>query len=107
MAEAPTLQIDFSGNILIQVEVHPNSSKSGIYGYNKWRDRLKVFTKSAAINGQANKELIKIIANLFNLKNTDIVILQGELNKLKKIKIINTNADFINNKILEVLEEFT
>ncbi len=104
MTKVPTLQIDFYGNILIQVEVHPNSSKNGIYGYNKWRDCLKIFTKSEAIQGQANKETIKILVNFFNLKKKDVKIIQGQSNKLKKIKIINGNVILIKNKILEVLE---
>jgi len=68
VAKVPTLQIDFFGNILIQVKVHPNSSKNGIYWYNKWRDCLKFFTKSEAIQDQANKETSKSLLNFFNLK---------------------------------------
>ena len=75
MAGNQTIQTDFSGNILIEVEVHPNSSRSAITGYNNWRNRLQISTKSLAIKGEANREMIEIISKSFGLQKSQIEII--------------------------------
>lgn len=104
MARKPAIQKDFSGNAIIEVEVRPNSSISGISGYNGWRDRLKITTKSLAINGEANKEVLRVIATLFELKRSQIKIISGIKKRHKKIKLSNIEIDTINKKILEIIE---
>tara|TARA_B100001996_G_scaffold332886_1_gene282231 strand:- start:1069 stop:1389 length:321 start_codon:yes stop_codon:yes gene_type:complete len=95
------VQIDFSGNPIVEVEVHPNSSKKGITGYNKWREKLQISTKSPARKGEANKEIIEIIAEYFHLKKNQIKIISGQTSRFKQIKLYDADIDSINEAILE------
>ncbi len=102
MARNSIIQSDFSGNILIEVEVNPNSARSAITGYNEWRDRLQISTKSAAIKGEANKEMIEILSNAFDLQKSQIEIIKGQTSKFKQVKLFNGNIKSISNKIIEI-----
>ena len=103
MARNQTIQKDFSGNILIEVEVHPNSSRSAITGYNNWRNRLQISTKSLAIKGEANKEMIEIISKSFGLQKSQIEIIKGQTSRLKQVKLFNGNIEIISKKITEII----
>ena len=51
MERKSIIQIDFSGNIIFEIEAHPNSSKRGFTGYNEWRNRLQISTKAGNKRG--------------------------------------------------------
>jgi len=68
--------------VIINIKAQPNSSKNkiaGIYG-----DSLKINIKAAAVEGAANKELIKFIAKEFKIPKSEIV-LKGETSKKKQL----------------------
>ena len=82
------------------IKAQPNSSKNkiaGIYG-----DSLKVNIKAPAVEGAANKELIKFLSKEFKVPKSEIEI-KGETSKrkvlifpfrediLKKLEGINAN----------------
>ena len=103
MAGNQTIQTDFSGNILIEVEVHPNSSRSAITGYNNWRNRLQISTKSLAIKGEANREMIEIISKSFGLQKSQIEIIKGQTSKLKQVRLSSEEIEIISKKIMEII----
>ena len=107
MERKSIIQIDFSGNIIFEIEAHPNSSKRGFTGYNEWRNRLQISTKALAKKGEANKEIIKIICECFNLQKNQIQIISGQTSRLKQIKLLNIEIEPINKTISALLEEFT
>ena len=68
--------------VVINVKAQPNSSKNkiaGIYG-----DALKINIKAPAVEGAANKELIKFISKEFKIPKSDITI-KGETSKKKQL----------------------
>ena len=68
--------------VIINIKAQPNSSKNkiaGIYG-----DSLKINIKAPAVEGAANKELIKFIAKEFKIPKSEIV-LKGETSKKKQL----------------------
>jgi len=78
------------------IKAQPNSSKNkiaGIYG-----DSLKVNIKAPAVEGAANKELIKFLSKVFKVPKSEIEI-KGETSK-RKILIFPFRDD-----ILKKLEE--
>jgi len=81
---------------VINVKAQPNSSKNkiaGIYG-----DALKINIKAPAVEGAANKELIKFISKEFKIPKSDITI-KGETSKKKQL-ILPLNdrlAEFLKN----------
>jgi len=69
--------------IVIFIKAQPNSSKNkiaGLYG----DDALKINIKAPAVEGAANKELIKFISKQFKVPKSEIEI-KGETSKKKQL----------------------
>jgi len=87
-----------NGKIFLYIKVQPNSSKnkiSGLYG-----EMLKINIKAPAVEGAANKELVKFISKEFKIPKSDIEI-KGETSK-KKTLIVPLREDIL-EKIKSVL----
>jgi len=84
--------------VSFKIKVQPNSSInkiSGIYG----DDTIKINIKAPAVEGAANKELIKFLSKKFKIAKSEVVI-KGETSKQKLITIP------INKKVEEFIKEF-
>ncbi|GAB6045986.1 hypothetical protein JCM11957_15850 [Caminibacter profundus] len=81
--------------ILINIKAQPNSSKNKIAGL--YGDSLKINIKAPAVEGAANKELIKFVSKLFKVSKSDIT-LKGESSKRKQLILP------LNDKIREFIE---
>lgn len=81
--------------ILINIKAQPNSSKNKIAGL--YGDSLKINIKAPAVEGAANKELIKFVSKLFRVSKSDIT-LKGESSKRKQLILP------LNDKIREFIE---
>lgn len=69
---------------LIQIKVIPNAKKPEVIE----KDNLfKVKVSAPAIEGKANKAVIKILAEYFKVKPKQVSIIKGETSNLKTIKI--------------------
>ena len=82
--------------VFLYIKAQPNSSKNkiaGIYG-----DAIKINIKAPAVEGAANKELIKFLSKTFKIPKSDIE-LKGESSKRKTIILP------LNDKIKEFLDE--
>ncbi|EDM23013.1 DUF167 domain-containing protein [Caminibacter mediatlanticus] len=82
--------------IILNVKAQPNSSKNkiaGLYG----EDAIKINIKAPAVEGAANKELIKFLSKMFKVSKNDIII-KGETSKKKQIIMP------INEKVKEFIE---
>ena len=81
--------------VIINIKAQPNSSKNkiaGIYG-----DAVKINIKAPAVEGAANKELIKFLSKTFKISKSDIE-LKGETSKRKQVILP------INEKVEEFLK---
>jgi len=76
---------DIDENIVtLRVKAQPAASKNefcGLYG----EDALKIRIKAAAVEGAANKELIKFLSKSFKVSKSDINFKSGETSKIKRI----------------------
>ena len=73
------------GNVLLRIKAQPAASKNefcGLYG----EDALKVRIKAAAVEGAANKELVKFISKSFKVPKSSIVFKSGESSKIKRLE---------------------
>ncbi len=71
--------------LILNVKVVPRSSKSGVVG--PYKDGLKVKLTSPPVEGQANKELIEVLAKEFNIRKKDIEIIRGKKTKNKVVRL--------------------
>ncbi len=58
---------------------------------------IKIYLNSVCNKGKANLELLEYLANL-NFKLQDLQIVGGLTSKVKRIKILNKNLDYIQHK---------
>ncbi|CAB4244173.1 conserved protein of unknown function [Methylacidimicrobium sp. AP8] len=69
----------------LAVRVVPNARKSEVAG---WIDGvLRVRLQAPAVEGRANEELIRFLAELFGTRRSQIVILRGEKSRDKLVEI--------------------
>ena len=97
------IQNTLDGHIVIDIEVHPESKRVGITGFNKWRNRLSVSVSAQAKDGKANQALIHVLSKIFGLGKSSIEIVSGHTSRMKKVKILNRNSEQIMDSILELI----
>jgi uncharacterized protein len=76
--------------ITFTVRVIPRSSKSEIVG--EYDGALKVKLNSPPVDGEANKELIALLAKIFHVSKSDVEIIGGQTSKLKQVKISSISS---------------
>jgi uncharacterized protein (TIGR00251 family) len=71
------------GGVIINVKASPRSSKAGVDSV--VGDALKVRLRSAPVDGKANKELIEVLADAFEIPKSRVVFKSGETGKTKRL----------------------
>lgn len=72
-------------HILLRIKAVPGSSLNKIAGIHD--DALRIKIKAPAVEGAANKELIKFLAKTFRIAKSDVAIQKGETSKVKTVRI--------------------
>ena len=70
--------------VVLRIKAQPASSKNefcDMYG----EDALKVRIKAPAVEGAANKELIKFLSKSFKVPKSDIIFKSGQQSKIKRV----------------------
>jgi uncharacterized protein (TIGR00251 family) len=84
--------------VSIRIKAQPNASKSEFceeYG----EDSIKIRIKAPAVEGAANKELVKFLAKSFKVPKSDILFKTGQNSKIKLV------AFPLNDKFKDWIEE--
>ena len=71
----------------IKVKIKPNSSQNTLTIMDDGTLLIKI--KAAPIKGQANSEMIKLLAKYYKIPQKNINIIHGQTAKTKLIEIIN------------------
>jgi len=71
-------------HILLRIKAVPGSSLNKIAGIHD--DALRIKIKAPAVEGAANKELIKFLAKTFRIAKSDVAIQKGETSKVKTVR---------------------
>ena len=71
--------------IKLQIKVSANSKKNSIEFFD---DYIKLKISKPAVDGKANKEIIKYLSDTLNLPKNNIKILNGEKSSLKMLLFI-------------------
>jgi uncharacterized protein (TIGR00251 family) len=72
----------------ITVKVTPRSSQKKVVHDG---EEYKVYVHASATDGKANKAVVALIANYFNVSKSDITIIKGHTNRTKIIQIEKQN----------------
>ena len=81
----PPFLSPYEGSCLLHILLVPNAKENKIYGL--FNERLKLYISAPAVDGKANKALIKYLADLFNLKKNQISLIQGEKSHQKTVRL--------------------
>lgn len=76
--------------IAISVRVEPRSSKRGVSGV--IGEALKVKLTAPPVGGEANEQLVEVLAEAFGVKKSNINILKGHASKNKVVEIEGLEA---------------
>ncbi|HEX2488878.1 MAG TPA: DUF167 domain-containing protein [Blastocatellia bacterium] len=71
--------------ITFAVRVQPRASKSGVVG--ELDGALKIRLTAPPVNGEANEELIRLLAKLFDAPRQRIAIISGQSSKNKIVRV--------------------
>jgi len=90
-------------SVRLRIKAQPNASKSEfceVYG----EDAIKIRIKAPAVEGAANRELVKFLSKSFKVSKSDILFKTGQNSKIKIVEFplsdkfnewIKLNYDFI------------
>jgi uncharacterized protein (TIGR00251 family) len=79
----PPIQRDGT-SVRLRIRVKPRASKSRVLG---WKgDELEVAVAAPPVDGEANAELVRTLADHFSLAKSDIEILSGKSGRSKLIR---------------------
>ncbi|HDZ76985.1 MAG TPA: YggU family protein [Candidatus Omnitrophica bacterium] len=71
--------------MIVSVRIRPNAKKNIIV---KEVDNLKVYLTAPAVEGKANKALVKILAGYFDVAKSQINIVKGKKSREKLVEIL-------------------
>jgi uncharacterized protein (TIGR00251 family) len=83
--------------VIMSIKAVPNSSKNLVSGL--LDESLKLKIKAPAVEGAANKELVKFLSKLFKVAKSDVVFVGGETSKRKRLRFP------LNEKIKQFIKE--
>jgi hypothetical protein len=78
---------EWRGFTALELTVTPGAGSTGIWDFDPWRRRIAVRVEGRAREGGANRELVRYLADLFDLPERDVEILQGGKSRQKKVGI--------------------
>jgi len=73
-------------DVVLALHVQPGAKRSEFAG--KHGDALKVKLGAPAVDGKANAELIRFLADAFGVPQRKIVIVRGETSRAKVVRVI-------------------
>ncbi len=71
--------------LYLNVHIQPRASKDELCGL--YNQRLKIRLKSPPVDGQANRQLIQFLAQLFAVPKSAVTLLNGETSRDKRLSI--------------------
>ncbi|MCX5852952.1 MAG: DUF167 domain-containing protein [Deltaproteobacteria bacterium] len=71
--------------VILNIHVIPRSSKCGLAGIRA--DALKLKITSPPVEGRANDECIRLLADTFSVSRSRITIISGHRSRTKKVAI--------------------
>ncbi len=72
-------------HVIFYIKAQPNASKNKVVGI--LGDELKIAIKAPAVEGAANKELVKFLSKLFKVPRSAVEFVGGQTSRKKAIKL--------------------
>ena len=85
------------GAVRFAVRVQPRSSRLGIVGLHG--TSLKICVHAPPVDGAANEEVIKVLANALEVPRRDIRIVSGEGSRNKVVEVNGINSATLHGRL--------
>jgi uncharacterized protein (TIGR00251 family) len=82
--EAPWLRDD-DGALVLALHVQPGAKRTGVGG--AYGDALKVRLAAPPVDGKANAELVRFLAEAFGVPRRNVTIVRGEASRDKTVRV--------------------
>ena len=76
-----------ASSTLVEVDIQPSAKRSEAVGIEPWRGRLKVAVRAPPADGEANAELIEVVARILGIKRAEVSIVAGLTSRRKTLRI--------------------
>src|SRR5262245_33171875 len=90
-----------TGGSILPVHAQPGARKNGITGVHA--GRLKVAVAQAPEKGKANQALVKLLAELLDIKRSQIALVAGETSHHKKLLIAGIDQATLEQRLAALL----
>jgi uncharacterized protein (TIGR00251 family) len=90
--------------IVLNIHVIPGSKLNQIAGLMD-NGSLKIKIKAKPIEGKANKELIKVVADFLKIKGSEIEICSGQTSRNKGVKIWGIDNNYLQKMISTLIHQ--
>ena len=98
MTNRPELTVtEQHGAVRFSVRVQPRSSRLGIIGLHG--TSLKICVHAPPVDGAANDEVIKVLANALEVPRHDIRIVSGEASRNKMVEVNGINSATLHGRL--------
>lgn len=87
--------------VILPVKAQAAARRSVVSG--EHHGMLKVSVTQAAEKGKANKAIIHVIAKELGLKKSQIELISGQTNSLKKFLVTGITLELLSQRILQIL----
>ncbi|HVJ64878.1 MAG TPA: DUF167 domain-containing protein [Bdellovibrionota bacterium] len=87
-----------NGDVLLKIKAVPNAPQTrfdGLYG----DDALKLRVHAPPVDGAANDEIIRFLADYFDLKRRDLHLVSGEKSRDKVFSMGGTTLEIVKSQI--------
>lgn len=91
MAGLPLTIRETAGGAVFRIRVVPRASRSGIAGVQD--DALKVRITAPPVEGKANEECIRLLADVLGVKRAQVAIIAGHASRIKTVAVAGVKAD--------------
>jgi uncharacterized protein (TIGR00251 family) len=88
---------DRAGAVRIPVHVRPRSSRSAILGVRE--GALEVALTSPPVDGEANAELLKLLARALEVRRADIAIVVGASGRTKLLEVNGMSGELARERL--------
>jgi len=100
----PAIDYEQTGNdVILPVQAQPKARRNAIVGVHA--GRLKIAVTQAPEKGKANEAIVKVLAAAVGLKKSQIQLITGSTNPLKKFRITDIDIDELTARINAVLSK--
>jgi len=83
---------------VLNIRAVPRSSRAGVE-IADGSDALRVRLRSAPVDGKANKELVEVVAEAFDLPKSMVVFKSGETSKTKRLLLRGVGMDAVLSRL--------